>query len=50
MTSPVTRRLLCNRLINPIGFGCMSLSHGYGAPPPDKTGESILLRALSKCS
>ncbi|HTE40962.1 MAG TPA: aldo/keto reductase [Steroidobacteraceae bacterium] len=29
-----------------IGFGCMNLSHAYGAPPPPAEGSKVLLRAL----
>jgi aryl-alcohol dehydrogenase-like predicted oxidoreductase len=29
-----------------IGLGCMNLSHGYGAPPPDAESERLLLAAL----
>ncbi len=32
--------------VNPIGFGCMNLSHAYGAPPPPEQGERLLLQAL----
>jgi aryl-alcohol dehydrogenase-like predicted oxidoreductase len=32
--------------VAPIGFGCMNLSHAYGAPPPEDEGERMLLRAL----
>ena len=30
-----------------IGFGCMTLSHGYGRPPPAEVGRAVLLRALA---
>jgi aryl-alcohol dehydrogenase-like predicted oxidoreductase len=29
-----------------IGFGCMNLSHAYGAPPPAEDAKKVLLRAL----
>lgn len=32
--------------VNPIGLGCMSLSHAYGTPPPAAAAERLLLEAL----
>ncbi len=32
--------------VNPIGFGCMNLSHAYGSPPAAVAGEQLLLQAL----
>lgn len=32
--------------VNPIGLGCMSLSHGYGTPPPREDAAKLLNRAL----
>jgi aryl-alcohol dehydrogenase-like predicted oxidoreductase len=32
--------------VSSIGLGCMSLSHAYGAPPDEKTGTELLLKAL----
>ncbi len=32
--------------VSAIGFGCMSLSHAYGAPPGEEAGARVLLRAL----
>jgi aryl-alcohol dehydrogenase-like predicted oxidoreductase len=32
--------------VSAIGLGCMNLSHAYGAPPPPKEAERLLLRAL----
>jgi aryl-alcohol dehydrogenase-like predicted oxidoreductase len=32
--------------VNPIGLGCMSLSHAYGTPPSDDYGERLLNQAL----
>ena len=32
--------------VSAIGLGCMSLSHGYGAPPPRAQAERVLLGAL----
>jgi len=42
----VSKRQLGNRLVCPIGFGCMSLSWAYGYQPPDETGAALLQRAL----
>jgi aryl-alcohol dehydrogenase-like predicted oxidoreductase len=32
--------------VNPIGLGCMSLSHAYGVPPAYEDAERLLLSAL----
>lgn len=40
------RRILAGRQVNPIGLGCMSLSHGYGIAPPEELSERLLHRAL----
>ncbi|QKR99581.1 aldo/keto reductase [Sphingomonas sp. CL5.1] len=32
--------------VNPIGLGCMSLSHAYGTPPPREDAVRLLNRAL----
>lgn len=32
--------------VSAIGFGCMSLSHAYGSPPPRDVAERVLLGAL----
>jgi aryl-alcohol dehydrogenase-like predicted oxidoreductase len=32
--------------VSALGLGCMSLSHGYGAPPPAEACEALLRRAL----
>jgi aryl-alcohol dehydrogenase-like predicted oxidoreductase len=42
----MTMRKLNGRLVNPVGFGCMSLSWGYGVPPSDDDGLALLHRAL----
>lgn len=39
-------RAINGHLLNPIGFGCMSLSWGYGALPPRETAAALLGRAL----
>jgi aryl-alcohol dehydrogenase-like predicted oxidoreductase len=41
----VTRRI-GTRAVGPVGLGCMSLSWGYGAPPPEEHAASLLNRAL----
>ncbi len=40
------KRTLAGRQVNPIGLGCMGLTHGYGDPLPEEQGEEILLKAL----
>ncbi len=32
--------------VTAIGLGCMSLSHAYGAPPPETACQDVLLKAL----
>ena len=32
--------------VSAIGYGCMSLSHAYGTPPPPEDGVKVLLKAL----
>jgi aryl-alcohol dehydrogenase-like predicted oxidoreductase len=32
--------------VQPIGLGCMNLSHAYGVPPPPEQGEALLRAAL----
>lgn len=32
--------------VNPLGLGCMNLSHAYGTPPSPAEGEALLHRAL----
>ena len=32
--------------VSAVGLGCMSLSHAYGAPPPEADGAEVLLKAL----
>ena len=45
MTSPAARRV-GPFSVRPIGFGCMSLSHAYGMPPPIDVAEAVLRRAV----
>jgi aryl-alcohol dehydrogenase-like predicted oxidoreductase len=40
-------RDLAQFTINPIGLGCMNLSHAYGVPPSFAQAESVLLGALN---
>lgn len=40
------KRNLAGRQLNPIGLGCMGLTHGYGVPPEPEAGAKVLLRAL----
>lgn len=42
----VTKRKLGNRMVNPVGLGCMSLSWAYGDRPPQEYREKLLNRAL----
>ena len=39
-------RLLAGRAVNPIGLGCMGLSHGYGLPPSPEEAARVLHAAL----
>ncbi len=39
-------RSLAQFNINPIGLGCMNLSHAYGTPPSREQAEGVLLGAL----
>jgi aryl-alcohol dehydrogenase-like predicted oxidoreductase len=32
--------------VSPLGFGCMSLSHAYGTPPPPEAAAAVLHEAL----
>ncbi|MBC7987138.1 MAG: aldo/keto reductase [Sphingomonadaceae bacterium] len=32
--------------VGPVGLGCMSLSHAYGAPPPEEEAAALLNHAL----
>jgi len=40
------RRALGPFEVNPIGLGCMSLSHAYGSPPSREQAEAVLQKAL----
>ena len=39
-------RTLAGRQVNPIGLGCMGLTHGYGIPPAPEDAARVLLAAL----
>jgi aryl-alcohol dehydrogenase-like predicted oxidoreductase len=40
------QRVIAGQRVAPIGFGCMNLSHAYGAPPPPGEGIAVVRRAL----
>ena len=42
------KRRIADLEVNAIGLGCMSLSHGYGPPPPREQAEALLLGALDE--
>ncbi|MBU7579729.1 MAG: aldo/keto reductase [Porphyrobacter sp.] len=42
----MTGRCINGRMVGPVGLGCMSLSWGYGAPPPEEHAAALLNRAL----
>ncbi len=39
-------RRLAGRAVNPIGLGCMNLSHAYGHPPSPEDGVKLLHKAI----
>ena len=39
-------RPLAGQHVNPIGLGCMNLSHAYGVPPDEKTAIQLLQHAV----
>ncbi len=42
----IAKRSLASFSVNPLGLGCMNLSHAYGAPVSPEQGERVLLEAL----
>ena len=38
--------MINNLPLNPIGLGCMNLSHAYGQPPTEKEASRLLLEAI----
>lgn len=42
----MSRRALGPFEVNPIGLGCMSLSHAYGSPPSREQAHAVLQKAL----
>lgn len=42
----MTRRAIAGKSVNPLGLGCMNLSHAYGVPPSPEDGVRLLHRAI----
>jgi len=42
----MTTRTLAGHTVNPIGLGCMNLSHAYGTPPDETSALQLLQRAV----
>jgi len=42
----MTRRPLSSAFANPLGFGCMNISHAYGSFPPEEDGIRLIHKAL----
>jgi len=40
------KRKIARFAVNPVGLGCMNLSHAYGLPPSPEEAEKVLLGAL----
>jgi len=40
------KRRIAQFQVNPVGLGCMNLSHAYGVPPSLEQAERLLLEAL----
>ncbi len=40
------KRSIAHFQVNPVGLGCMNLSHAYGVPPSREQAERVLLGAL----
>ncbi|MEN9587568.1 MAG: hypothetical protein RIT15_1143 [Pseudomonadota bacterium] len=46
MKTSKPKRSITHFQVNPIGLGCMNLSHAYGTPPSPEQAEKVLLGAL----
>lgn len=46
MKTSQLKRSITHFQVNPIGLGCMNLSHAYGTPPSSEQAEKVLLGAL----
>lgn len=42
----MNKRRIADRMVNPVGLGCMSLSWAYGVPPSEADATQLLNRAL----
>lgn len=42
----ITKRKLGNRMVNPVGLGCMNICWAYGPPVSDDYAKELLVRAL----
>ena len=42
----MNKRVINSQSLNPIGLGCMNLSHAYGQPPTEKEASRLLLEAI----
>lgn len=42
----MNKRMINSQSLNPIGLGCMNLSHAYGQPPSTKDASRLLLEAI----
>ena len=42
----MNKRMINGISLNPIGLGCMNLSHAYGQPPTEKDASRLLLEAI----
>ncbi|MCK5749763.1 MAG: aldo/keto reductase, partial [Oricola sp.] len=42
----IMKRRLAGRTVNPVGLGCMNLSHAYGVPPSPEDGVKLLHKAI----
>ncbi|MEI8665717.1 aldo/keto reductase [Pseudoalteromonas sp. B28] len=42
----MNKRKINGHSVNPIGLGCMNLSHAYGSPPSDEAAINLLHAAI----